>query len=51
MLCVLGRGKNSITIDSLIQIYSALHASYIRIYDSIDLRSFSLTYSQSYPGL
>ena len=44
MLCIFSRGNNSITINSYIRISSALRASYIRIYESIEFRSSSMTY-------
>ena len=46
--CILSRRKTSITIDLQIRIYSALRASYIRIYESIEFRPFSLTDLQSH---
>ena len=43
ILCIWNQRNNSITVDSWIRIYSALRASYIRIYESIELRFFSLS--------
>ena len=50
-MCILSRRKNSIGIDSWIRIYSALRASYIRIYESIEFRSFSLTLNKGSSNL